>query len=227
MMAKERDWPELPFAEALAYLRSIRPMSDEDFADLEVEIAATSFVLSRVTKMNMLQWVLDKLDRAIQDGQTIQTFDAEIEKVLSSTLSPAQIDTIFTSSAQYAFGAGTWDQGTDPGADDSLWGWEYVTQHDDRVRPTHEAMDGLRFATGEGKTVFPPWEWGCRCTATWITKTQAGENAVTATIPGSVERALDDSTYASPALDVPYVPDLVGFNPSLLADYLNDQALVN
>ncbi len=228
-MAKKRDedWTLLPFAAALAYLRELRPMSDDDFAILEAEIVETAFVLSRMAKMNMLQWVLEKLDQANQAGETLATFDASIEQVLTNAMSPAQVDAIFTSSAQYQYGAGSWQQGTDFAQADDTWGWRYETMHDDRVRLTHALLDGSKFALGEGRSVFPPWEWGCRCSAKWITYAEAGVNPVSATLPPAVETALDDSTYASPALEVPYQPDLSGFSPAILADYANDQALVN
>ncbi|PHN00581.1 phage head morphogenesis protein, partial [Flavilitoribacter nigricans] len=43
--------------------------------------------------------------------------------------------------------------------------WEYQTVGDDRVRPTHQSMDGLIFRIDdpEAARVFPPNGFGCRC----------------------------------------------------------------
>lgn len=46
-----------------------------------------------------------------------------------------------------------------------LWGWEYRTQRDDRVRNDHWALDGMRLPVHHTlwDKFMPPWDWGCRC----------------------------------------------------------------
>ncbi|MDF3129268.1 phage minor head protein [Kiritimatiellaeota bacterium B1221] len=43
--------------------------------------------------------------------------------------------------------------------------WQYVAFGDNRVRPTHEALDGLILSADDPfwHDHYPPWEWGCRC----------------------------------------------------------------
>ena len=43
---------------------------------------------------------------------------------------------------------------------------EYVTAGDDRVRPSHKALDGIIRKVDDPfwNKYYPPWEWRCRCT---------------------------------------------------------------
>lgn len=46
-----------------------------------------------------------------------------------------------------------------------IWGWEYRTQRDERVREGHSALDGMRLPRAHPlwNRYMPPWDWGCRC----------------------------------------------------------------
>ena len=54
--------------------------------------------------------------------------------------------------------------------DTDLWGFEYVTMRDDRVRPEHEELDGIRRRVGDPfwDIYWPPNGWNCRCQAVAI-----------------------------------------------------------
>jgi len=43
--------------------------------------------------------------------------------------------------------------------------WQYVTAGDDRVRPAHKVLNGMKFAAGDPAfdSIYPPNGWGCRC----------------------------------------------------------------
>ena len=49
--------------------------------------------------------------------------------------------------------------------DPDLWGFEYVTMEDDRVRESHEILHGVRrkFDDPFWDLYWPPNGWGCRC----------------------------------------------------------------
>jgi SPP1 gp7 family putative phage head morphogenesis protein len=44
--------------------------------------------------------------------------------------------------------------------------WEYRTVGDDRVRPSHQKLNGKVFKSSDAiwDTIYPPNDWGCRCT---------------------------------------------------------------
>jgi hypothetical protein len=48
-----------------------------------------------------------------------------------------------------------------------LWGYRYETAADERVRPSHMAMQGVTLPADDPfwKKNYPPNGWNCRCTA--------------------------------------------------------------
>lgn len=55
----------------------------------------------------------------------------------------------------------------------------YQTLGDDKVRPSHRALDGKILPAGDDfwKTHFPPWDYGCRCVVVQLTEKTARELA--------------------------------------------------
>lgn len=79
-----------------------------------------------------------------------------------------QIENIVRTQTQLAFQAGKWrTENFDPDIADLLWGYEYATVGDDRVRPEHEPLDGtvLIKSSSFWRTFYPPNGWSCRCQA--------------------------------------------------------------
>ena len=89
-----------------------------------------------------------------------------------------------------AYSAGRWNANQDPAIQEILWGYEYVTVGDNRVRPPHEAIDGAAYPKEHGfwGTNWPPNGNSCRCDVLELFKDQ---------FPSSVERQGDpDSGWA-------------------------------
>lgn len=78
-----------------------------------------------------------------------------------------QLETMYRTQVQTAYSAGQWNANQDPAVQEILWGYRYVTVGDDRVRPTHAAMDGMTASKDDPvwRTAFPPCGYNCRCTA--------------------------------------------------------------
>lgn len=223
------DWTDLPYDEALAFLRGLYPMGNDDFTALELEVADLAFVVARVTKINMLQWVLDKAAAIFQTGGTVDDFNAQLDDILREAITEAHVEAMARINTQHQFGAGTWQQGSEPGTESRIWGWQYGTLRDDRVRHTHALLDGKRFQTDDpaGRAVFPPWDWGCRCGALWIQRSEIPADAESDALPADVRQDVGDSTYASPALLTQFKPDLTGIDPRIIAAYIDDRPEVN
>lgn len=94
---------------------------------------------------------------------------AEIIKSLDlAGIGPEQaylVDTMIRTQMQIGYSAGKMDALDDPIIQDELWGFEYVATPDDRVRPNHQAMDGMRLAKDDSKlsSITPPNGYNCRC----------------------------------------------------------------
>jgi len=70
--------------------------------------------------------------------------------------------TVFRTQTAIAYNAAAWIETQD---DDDVWGYEYTTAGDERVRDTHEELDGLRYPKSDPfwDVYSPPNGWNCRC----------------------------------------------------------------
>jgi SPP1 gp7 family putative phage head morphogenesis protein len=76
------------------------------------------------------------------------------------------VDTAVRTHSSIAFNAAVWVEAQDP----ELWGFEYSTAGDERVRPSHRAFEsggvGVRYPKDHAfwRQFAPPNGWNCRCT---------------------------------------------------------------
>lgn len=91
----------------------------------------------------------------------------EVFEKLGLTKNTYRLEAIFRTQTQIAYSAGRWQADQDPAVQEILWGYEYSTVGDDRVRPEHEAMDGVKLPKEDPfwEVWFPPNGWNCRCQA--------------------------------------------------------------
>lgn len=77
------------------------------------------------------------------------------------------LESIVRTQTMLAYGAGKANVESDPAIQEILWGYKYVTVGDDRVRPTHAAMDGVTLPKDDPfwDVNYPPCGWACRCQA--------------------------------------------------------------
>jgi SPP1 gp7 family putative phage head morphogenesis protein len=75
------------------------------------------------------------------------------------------LETMYRTQMAGAYGAGQWHANQSPEIAEILWGYEYATAGDDRVRPTHAAMDGVRAPKEDPlwQTWWCPCGYNCRC----------------------------------------------------------------
>jgi SPP1 gp7 family putative phage head morphogenesis protein len=73
------------------------------------------------------------------------------------------INTVTRTQNSVAFNAAVWNEALQ---DEDLWGFEYTTAGDERVRATHVPFDGVRYPVRHPfwRQYAPPNGWNCRCT---------------------------------------------------------------
>lgn len=79
---------------------------------------------------------------------------------------PYQLETVYRLNVGSAYAAGRLSViQNSPDLQSMIWGWEYVTVGDDRVRPSHAELDGVRKPKDDPfwRKYTPPWDYGCRC----------------------------------------------------------------
>lgn len=117
--------------------------------------------------LSNLQGIINsELSRSVQDGVTGQTairrVTGRLERAGATPSSPSYVETLVRTHAQIAYNAAHWNQFQ---GDPDLWGFEYVTAGDGRVRLEHERLDGMIRKKDDPiwQTVWPPNGWNCRC----------------------------------------------------------------
>lgn len=78
---------------------------------------------------------------------------------------PYLLETMFRTQTQIGYAVGRQAAVENPLIDEMLWGYEYVTVGDDRVRAEHAAMEGITLPKDAPfwSTSTPPNGWNCRC----------------------------------------------------------------
>lgn len=119
----------------------------------------------------------NKVQQAIQGIKEKQliTRDAIAElrvKMQAAGLQPSSnvVETVFRTQNQIAYSVGRQEANARPEIDEILWGLEYATVGDDRVRPAHAALDGVKLPKDDPRwnSIMPPNGYNCRCTVVEI-----------------------------------------------------------
>jgi len=75
------------------------------------------------------------------------------------------MENIYRTQTNLAYAAGQSHANQHPAIAEILWGYEYVTVSDDRVRANHQALEGTRLEKNHPRwsKISPPCGYGCRC----------------------------------------------------------------
>lgn len=117
------------------------------------------------------------------------------------------IENTFRTQTALAYNAGRMNANRDPAIQEILWGYEYNTVGDDRVRPAHAAMDGVRAPKNDPlwNTWTPPCGYSCRCTLIEIFKEDGAASAT----------KVPTTTHDEYGNEIPVLPDPGwAFNPA-------------
>lgn len=175
---------DLPPEEAVKYFRSKGLRKSWAWQDTWAEEHNTSFVVAKMTDLDLLADVHDAVNAAISQGQTL----AQFKKSLTPTLvkagwwgereqtdpatgkteivqlgSARRLETIFRTNMTTAYSAGEWAQ-IQEAAEDAPY-LMYDAVDDNRTRDQHRQWNGtvLRWDDAWWQTHRPPNGWGCRC----------------------------------------------------------------
>ena len=121
------------------------------------------------------------LEKATIGGRpTPDATDDVIDALRKNGIAPRTsryVETLVRTHSAVAYGAAHKLSFTD---DVDLWGWEYVTVGDNRVRPEHEILDGIMRKKDDDfwTTFWPPNGWNCRCQAIAVYDEEARQTPV-------------------------------------------------
>lgn len=190
-----------PPPEVSRFFRNKGVRDSFSFEDIEPEEHAVAFSVAKATKADVLTDIRDAVQKAIDEGQTLDQF----RKGLTPTLqakgwwgrqlmgdpqtgelevvrlgSPRRLRTIYDANLRSARAAGQWER--IERTKKMLPFLEYRLGPSEHHRPAHEAKDGLILGVDDPfwDAWLPPNGWGCKCWVRQITKAEAVRRGVSA-----------------------------------------------
>lgn len=119
------------------------------------------------TERRLQQTIMESTRSGAHIEQGVQDLREAFQASGITPTNSFQLEAIFRTQTQLAYGAGKWNAAQDPVIQEILWGYKYVTVGDDRVRPSHQLLEGVTLPKDDTfwTTSFPPNGWACRCQA--------------------------------------------------------------
>lgn len=128
---------------------------------------ATSEIGKTATQIEKV--LREATEQIVRQGAHVREGVQIIGKRLSvagvDSIAPYTLETIFRTQTGMAYQAGALATNKDPAIDEILWGYEYVTVGDDRVRPNHALLDGVKLPKDHPRwaEITPLNGYNCRC----------------------------------------------------------------
>jgi SPP1 gp7 family putative phage head morphogenesis protein len=175
--------PLLPPERALQWLAQRRAVTRGVFG----LVKENAFTVAYLSATEQIQRVLDSLARALATGQSIAEWRASLDDL---QLTAPHLNTVYRNAVFGALNEGRYQEFIED-IEDYPWGL-YETAGDDKVRPSHEANDGLAMPLDdprwEGR--IPQIDHNCRCILLNFTEEDARARArITSPDPDSLGAA--------------------------------------
>lgn len=119
--------------------------------------------------------LVDNLEKGQGSREFRKVVDAEFDRAGLSKIAPHAINNIYETNVSMAYCGGQMSKLTEHS--DAFPFWKFSSTIDSNTRPTHAALHGKIFRTGD-YTFYPPLGYRCRCTAIPLTARQAGRYPV-------------------------------------------------
>ena len=119
------------------------------------------------TEAELRQTINELVQQGVHGAEAGKALREKFDNLGLSDVKDYQLNTIFRTQAQLAFGAGRWQADQDPDIQEILWGYQYTAVMDDRTREEHAALDGTILPKDDGFWLrfWPPNGYNCRCQA--------------------------------------------------------------
>ncbi len=177
--------------EAASFLQDRLNVSPEQLHHLRLTYGESALDVARGFSDEVQAHLSREIGTSINTGEHVDDGVKRLRGAFQSMgitdTSPHLLETIFRTQTQLAWSAGEWNADQDPAIDEILWGYEYLTVGDDRVRPSHVALDGVTLPKNDPfwETARPPNGYNCRCRVLRVF--DGDEQAEPVPAPGVVE----------------------------------------
>ena len=158
-----------PYAGASGFLEKRLELSEEELSSLQAmhgqEAVRVTGSLSSVLEQRTQQAMNEIVQKGAHVREGMSILRKEFEAAGLNNVQPYMLESIVRTQTQLAYGAGRWNANQDPVIQEILWGYEYVTVGDDRVRPNHVGLEGVKLPKDDPRwaEIWPPNGYNCRC----------------------------------------------------------------
>lgn len=171
---------------AIEYLKGKGYAITWNWQEMLDEAHARSFTVAKAMNLDLLSDIRAALEKALQEGQTLKQFVADLQPVLESQGwwgkqvivdsqggaelvqlgSPRRLKTIYQTNLQSSFMAGR--QAAMEASTETHPYWRYVAVMDSKTRPSHAALNGKVYRHDDPvwQAILPPNGFNCRCRVT-------------------------------------------------------------
>lgn len=171
-------WAKLAFSEAIKFFTGkLLNFPTQRYDQIREQEHDWAFSVAGATKATLLQDLRGAVGKAIAEGTTLQQFKDEFNEIVTRQgWNPKggkdwRARIIYDTNLRTAYGAGRYEQQTDPETSDTTPYWQY-NHGDSRVpRPHHLALDGKVFRKDDPFWAhsYPPSGYNCKCFVTTLT----------------------------------------------------------
>jgi len=158
-----------PYDAATEFAKKRLDVDESDLSVLKTKYGDTATDVTRQASKAVELKVKKAAQEIIEEGMHVREGIKHLREAMADTgIEPANpwlLETLVRTQIEVAYGAGRWNANQDPDIQEILWGYEYVTVGDDRVRPSHEALEGIKLPKDDPMwdEIWPPNGFNCRC----------------------------------------------------------------
>ncbi len=164
------------FKEAVEFMKEKLSLTKGEFYSLDAKARFKAFTVARLTGLDAIERVKEKLTKALEEGKTVKEWVEELgEDGILKTVgfhqsNPWYLETVFRTNISTAYNAGRLMQ--IQRSKDKIKYLEYVAIDDNRTTPICRKLDGTKLPPDDPfwATYTPPNHFNCRSTVRAIFK---------------------------------------------------------
>jgi SPP1 gp7 family putative phage head morphogenesis protein len=207
--------------QAIRHFRRRVPMTDPEFRALSEAELERAFWVAGVTEASTVQDVFDAVDRAIEQGTTLEDFKADVGETLAESWGgedAPRLETVFRTNIMSSYNGGRHEMFSDPAVKAARPYLRFDGVGDSRQSEICEALDGKVLPADDPFWLkhTPPLHFNCRSVLTPLDPEEAHGEGISDGPPDTGGAAPDEG-FGRPPTPEDATPDLSGFDPEIAA----------
>lgn len=159
------------YDDTVAYLKTKSELSDDAVWLLRRQYGDIAFDVTKGLGDVVEKKAQKAVERIVKEGMHVKEGIGELRKAFDAAgIVPNHkglLENLVRTNIQLSYGAAKWQANQSPMIDSILWGYEYWTAGDERVRENHAALEGTKLPKNDPRwsSIWPPNGYQCRCQA--------------------------------------------------------------